>query len=124
MDLKERVGAKIKKLRTAQGLTQEALAELIDRSVDAVSQLERGINLPSLDTLERLSERLGVPVRDLFDFGEGEVDERRASLMASLVLTAKALPTADLAVAVKQVQALAERDTTEPPAQANGKASK
>lgn len=48
-------------------MTQEQLASQVDRTVFAISQLERGLSLPSFETLERLSAALRVPVRDFFD---------------------------------------------------------
>jgi transcriptional regulator with XRE-family HTH domain len=49
-------------------MTQERFAEILDISVDFLSLMERGINAPSFDTLERISKRLRVPVGDLFSF--------------------------------------------------------
>ena len=63
-DLKRQIGRQIAKARLARGLTQEGLAERTGRSVEAISNLERGKSFPSLDTLQSLSDRLGVPIRD------------------------------------------------------------
>jgi len=49
-------------------LTQEQLAEVTGISVEFVSNIERGINAPSFDTLEKLAEVLNVSYVDLFDF--------------------------------------------------------
>ena len=48
-------------------MTQEQLAQRVDRTVFAISQLERGKSLPSFETLERLSVALEVPVKEFFD---------------------------------------------------------
>lgn len=50
-------------------MTQEQLAEAADISVDFLSLVERGVNAPSFTTLERLADALGVPEKDLFEFG-------------------------------------------------------
>jgi transcriptional regulator with XRE-family HTH domain len=49
-------------------MTQERFAEILDISVDFLSLMERGVNAPSFDTIERMSKRLRMPVADLFTF--------------------------------------------------------
>lgn len=67
-DLRKNFGKRLKTLRRQAGLTQEELAEATEISVDFISLVERGINSPSFDNLEKLAKILGVSVRDLFDF--------------------------------------------------------
>jgi transcriptional regulator with XRE-family HTH domain len=50
-------------------MTQEQFAETLDISVDFLSLIERGVNSPSFETLERIAKRLRLPVADLFAFG-------------------------------------------------------
>ncbi len=110
MKTKHAVGTKIKHLRKARGLTQPELAEKIDRSVDALSNLERGVSLPNFETLERLSSELEVPVRDFFPGSpEEESDPQRAALFANLNDLARTLSNSELEVAVEQIGALAKR---------------
>lgn len=66
--LRAKFGRRLKALRREGGLTQEQLAEAAQISVDFLSLLERGVNAPSFETLEKLAEALEVPVRELFDF--------------------------------------------------------
>jgi len=49
-------------------MTQERFAEALDISVDFLSLIERGINAPSFEALEKISRRLRLPVADLFEF--------------------------------------------------------
>jgi transcriptional regulator with XRE-family HTH domain len=105
MSQKARVAARIREIRKQRSLTQEALAERIDRSVDAISGLERGLALPSFETLEKLAQALDVPLRDFFDTDERESPER-AGMIAALLLHARGLSDADLAVAVAQIAIL------------------
>ena len=53
-------------IRTRRRMTQEQFAERLDVSVDFLSLVERGINAPSFETLERMAKRLGVPVAEFF----------------------------------------------------------
>jgi transcriptional regulator with XRE-family HTH domain len=106
MDLPRRIAIRIKHLRARRGLTQEQLAALADRSVDAVSNLERGINIPNLDTLERIALALRVPLSELFEADE-LVDEARLRLLTALADASRQLDDHTLAVAVRLVEALA-----------------
>ena len=54
------MGDRIKEVRKKQCLTQEQLAEQLDLSVEFVSQIERGLKLPSMNVFIRLIEVLNV----------------------------------------------------------------
>lgn len=66
--LRRQFGTRLKTLRTHSQLTQVELAETTGLSVSFISRLERAIDAPSFETLERLSEALRFPVRTFFDF--------------------------------------------------------
>lgn len=61
------IGTKIKALRLKKGLTQEELGERTDLTKGYISQLERDLNSPSIETLFNLLEVLGCSPRDFFD---------------------------------------------------------
>ena len=61
------IGSKIKALRLKAGLTQEELGERTDLSKGYISQLERDLNSPSIETLFTLLEVLGCSPKDFFD---------------------------------------------------------
>lgn len=66
-DFKRLVGKRIREARKAKGLTQEDLAALIDKTVETVSNMERGVKLPGLATLDGLRKVLDVKLSDLID---------------------------------------------------------
>ena len=70
--LRVQFGKKLRDLRKQRGITQEQLAEAALISVDFLSLVERGINAPSFETLEKLTGALDVPVKQLFDFEDPE----------------------------------------------------
>lgn len=70
--LRRKFGKRLRHLRMQHGLTQEQLAEAVGLSVDFVSNLERSVNAPSFETLEKLSEVFRLEIRELFDFTEDE----------------------------------------------------
>ncbi|MCT4781209.1 MULTISPECIES: helix-turn-helix domain-containing protein [Exiguobacterium] len=61
------IGNKIKNLRLQKGLTQEELGERTDLSKGYISQIEREISSPSIETLFSLLEVLGISAKDFFD---------------------------------------------------------
>ncbi|MDP1590823.1 MAG: helix-turn-helix transcriptional regulator [Prosthecobacter sp.] len=66
--MQKKLGQRIAALRKKQGLTQEALAEVIGCSVEFISLVERGVNAPSVAGLQGFADALKVEVRDLFTF--------------------------------------------------------
>jgi transcriptional regulator with XRE-family HTH domain len=67
-DLKLKFGMRIRGLRETQGMTQDDLAEKIGRSVDTVSNIERGVYGTRIDVAGRIAAVLKVSVADLFSF--------------------------------------------------------
>lgn len=63
-----RLGKRIKQLRTEKGLTQEKLAELAGINAKFEGRIEAAINKPSLDTIVKLAKALDVEVLELFKF--------------------------------------------------------
>ncbi len=59
-------GKRLRSVRRQKDLTQQQLAEAVGISVEFLSLMERGINSPSFETLEKLSEVLQVPVAAFF----------------------------------------------------------
>ncbi len=60
------LGEQVRNLRKLRGLSLEALADSIDRSVGFVSQLERGKSEPTITDLINLSVALSVPEHIFF----------------------------------------------------------
>lgn len=60
------IGTKIKRLRLKNGLTQEELGKRTDLSKGFISQLERDMNSPSIETFFTLLEVLGTTPREFF----------------------------------------------------------
>ena len=69
------VGARVRQLRKRLGLTVEQLASRAGVSAGMISQLERGIGNPALESLARLSHALSVPIANLMLAADD--DERR-----------------------------------------------
>ncbi len=61
------LGERIRGLRAERGLQQRQLAEKAELTPSMVSQIESGRLTPSLNTLRRLADALGVTIPSLFD---------------------------------------------------------
>ncbi|MDQ1123789.1 helix-turn-helix domain-containing protein [Microbacterium trichothecenolyticum] len=61
------VGARIRDLRQARGISARALAKTLGISPSAVSQIERGVMQPSVSRLIAITDALGVPLVAAFD---------------------------------------------------------
>ncbi len=66
------IGKKIKTLRLKKGLTQEELGERTDLSKGYISQLERDLSSPSMETFFVILEVLGCTPKQFFDEEERE----------------------------------------------------
>lgn len=72
MTVAEQFGANLKRARKAAGLSQEQVALLASLHRTEVSQLERALRVPRIDTLVKLTTTLEVGAEDLLDGIEWE----------------------------------------------------
>ena len=68
------IGAKIKGLRKEKRVTQEALAEYLHISSQAVSKWETGASSPDIDMLPKLAIYFGTSLDSLLDFDQSRID--------------------------------------------------
>ena len=59
------LGEAVRATRKEAGFSQEKLAEKADLSTVFISRIERGVESPSVDNLQKIAKALGVRVRDL-----------------------------------------------------------
>ena len=62
------VGENIVRLRQLKGWTQEDLAYYADLTVASISKIERGVTNPTLKTLDKIADALGVETDELLRF--------------------------------------------------------
>lgn len=65
MEVRRRVGLNVKRLREAQGISQEDLADRAGVHRTYVSGVERGVRNPTITVLEKIAGALGEPLTDL-----------------------------------------------------------
>ena len=64
--LSKRIGAAVRDLRKERRLSQRQLANAMGTVRSHISKIERGLVVPSFQTLERATSALGIDIADLF----------------------------------------------------------
>ncbi len=64
--LRNDIGRKVKKLRLEKDISQEKLAEFVGMSREHISCIERGKNLPTVETLYKLAEYFETDIKTFF----------------------------------------------------------
>lgn len=106
--LKVILGSRIQAARKRARLSQEALAGRIGRTPESISNIERGQQLPGIDTLIELARALDTSV---MVFIEGldqprELTPDRARQEAEHIEVIRSLSSAGLRIATEQVKVL------------------
>lgn len=70
----ELLGRRIRTLRKAKGLTQEQLGEASGVNYKFLGSLERGVENPSVATLEKIATALEVELMELFRYHHEEAN--------------------------------------------------
>lgn len=94
------LGAQIKRSREAKGFTQAQLAIALGKSVETISNFERGRTIPSLLTLNNLAGKLGISIASFF-VAEGEATpstETTSKAAMTVRNAADVLPADDLEI--------------------------
>ena len=103
-DLHIRIGNRIKKLRKEKKISQEKLAELIDKSTDSISNVERGIFLPRIETAQEIADALGVDLYELFIHDASAPDKTKMKLLNEILDLLKDQPMDLLKMTLEQVK--------------------
>ena len=78
--IRKRFGTRVRTLRQAAGLSQEAFADRCGFVRSYMSRIERGGANPSLDAIEVLADALGVKIATLFaEEGGGHATDKSQS---------------------------------------------
>lgn len=80
------IGRKVRYLRKARGLTQEALAEQADLHAVYIGEIERGEANVSVGVLERIAKALGVRVVALFPYTPPQKATTQSEVLSEEIL--------------------------------------
>lgn len=75
------IGTQIKALRLRKGITQEALAQHLGVSAQAVSKWERNVTAPDIELLPAISAFFGTTIDTLFDLTDDNRMERIQNML-------------------------------------------
>ncbi|MFK8035780.1 MAG: helix-turn-helix transcriptional regulator [Hyphomicrobiales bacterium] len=92
----------MKAARKQRRLTQPQLAEMIDKTYETVSNIERGFTPPSIQTLADISVALAVPLRHFFDDSLlQEPNDQKQALLDKTQRLASSMSEAELQLLLK-----------------------
>ena len=106
--LKQVLGLRIRAARQRSGFTQEELASRVARTPESISNIERGLQSPSIETVAELARVLGMPIAEFFEGWPGagsNLSSERIALESRFREVARSLSDRDLAIAVVQASA-------------------
>ncbi len=81
-DIAKTVGQRLRNYRVARGMSQQELAAAAGLHPTYIGQAERGEKNLTIETLEKITLALSVPIAEVFDKVECRFDERNYPLMA------------------------------------------
>lgn len=67
MPITNKIGERIRELRSRSGISQEALAHLADLDRTYVNSVENGKRNISIENIEKIAKALDISVKDFFD---------------------------------------------------------
>ena len=70
MDVKEKIGLRIKEIREAQGMSQKDLSYAADLDRSYIASVENGQRNISIVNIEKIAIALGVTLKEFFNDGE------------------------------------------------------
>jgi transcriptional regulator with XRE-family HTH domain len=105
--LKQAVGQSVRTARMACGLTQEDLAERINRTTETISNIERGKNPPSIETLREIAKTLNTSMDALVTGADRPVSISRLRHEAALTQILHSLDDDELETALRMMEAFA-----------------
>lgn len=82
--LSKQVGLTIAKYRQQSGLTQNEVAEKLNIGYEAVSRMERGIVMPTVERLVELAEIFDCEAADLLTQSSNRVEDQSAQIKSLL----------------------------------------
>lgn len=106
MELQTIFGANVRNHRKAKGLTQEALAERVEVSMETIGKIERGAAAPTFATAEKLALALEVQVTALFGNQPNSLpDGGRSKMLARISRSLSGLSEEQLSRVAKMIDA-------------------
>lgn len=104
-ELFQSIGRILAKRREIRGLTQEQVAEALQIGTEAVSRMERGVTMPTIQRLAELAEIYHCGIDELLIASSTRISDQ-AEFISQILQT---LPEADRTMVVEVVQKIVGR---------------
>jgi len=91
----EQLGQRVAKLRLQIGMGQKEVAAEARTTVKVISQLERGITVPSVEKLQAIADAMCAQLVDFFDF-DADMSDRRHHAFVQIGYMLRGRTAADL----------------------------
>ena len=104
-ELFKSIGRTLAQRREAKGLTQDQVSEVLQIGTEAVSRMERGLTMPTVQRLAEQAEIYECGIDELLIASSTRTNDQ-AELISQVLQT---LPEADRAMIVEVVQKIAAR---------------
>jgi transcriptional regulator with XRE-family HTH domain len=78
-------------------LTQGQFAELVDLSEDSVGKIERGVTVPTIDTLFKISKGLKLPITEIISAPRGKTLSKSSKALSEFNAYLKTRSPEDIA---------------------------
>ena len=104
--MKHLLGKNLKLWRKQRKMSQEDLAFLTEISVHTISAIERGVNFPNPNTIEKLSKALNIPQADFYNCTE---KTEKQDMIKEIVGILNILKDEELKMILKQVRGFVEK---------------
>ncbi|MBI4690752.1 MAG: helix-turn-helix transcriptional regulator [Nitrospirae bacterium] len=87
---------KIRELRKSLKLTQSQFAELVNLSEDSIGKIERGVTIPTIDTLDKIANGLKIPIEELISSPKEKSSEKISKAITDLTAYLKTHSSEDV----------------------------
>lgn len=115
MEQSNYVGNKIKRFRTVQGWSQEKLALQAEINTAFLGHLERGLKVPTVTTLKKITDALGISLSEFFNddlTSQTSESPEKQEIIDTIVLTVRDLSVSELhhvAAAVHEISMICNK---------------
>ncbi len=100
---KKLIGKRIKEARMAREMTQQQLADAVEKTIVYISEIERGIKLPSLTLFVQLAKALEVSTDSLL---RDDLDTSKTYVYHEITTKLETLTPKQRAVCVELLEAI------------------
>ena len=91
----QEIGRRLRHFRTTQGLSQEQVALSSELNTNSVGMIERGLKSPTLVTLKRICDSLGITPAELFLYDGEQQPADNGPAIQKVETLMRGLPAAD-----------------------------